>query len=187
MTNFFFIILYLNDALFLLIFNNGRFVHQSKFSGFLFLLFNIGFVTVSSVAVVCLIKFSWVFLVILNLLHDIIHFLSMLLESFKEYFKSVHHDVCCFHHFRWNVLPFPINAAEYRKQFNQVEWFFGAFLWCFVVHMKVGSVCLFPAKSVRLSWCFVQETGNFVCCSVYHCTIFLSIFYNSNKHAVFAS
>ena len=81
-------------------FNNGGFVHQSKFSGFLFFLFNIGFVTVSSVVVVCLIKVSIVFLVILNLVHDIIHFLSILLESFKEYLKSVHHDVCCFHHFR---------------------------------------------------------------------------------------
>ena len=150
------------------VFNSRRFVHQSKFGGFFVFFFRIGLFTGSSVWIVCLIDFCWAILVLADVLHHGLNLLGLHLESTKEHIHSVHHFVSCFHHFRLDVPPFWIKSTEHRKQFNQVDWFFFVFLWCFVVHIEIGSVCLFPAESVKICGFFVQEVGNFVRYSVYH-------------------
>ena len=80
----------------------------------------------------------------------------------------MHYPVSCFQHFRFNLLPSRIKAAEYREQFNQVERIFGEFYRRLIVNHEISGVSSFPAELVEFIRYVVQEARNLVRLSVYH-------------------
>ena len=112
--------------------------------------------------------FGVLLLLLLDFEHDGMNLLGILFESFKEYLQSMHYDVSCFKHFRFNLPPFRIKAAEYREQFNQVERIIDAFFRSFIVDEEISGVSAFPADLVDFRRVFVQEIWNLLRRGVYH-------------------